>query len=110
MYSNVILIVMIIANLSEAATTCDSSLCDPLNTPAGYFCSMDSVLGCGLICVDLDVCAPETPPIMIVPEKTTQKPDLISFSTPPPAGQVFPPEDLIKLNPTDSKPISIKVR
>ena len=69
MYSNADLMIMIIANLSEAAATCDSSLCDPFNTPAGYFCSMDSVFGCGLICVDLDVCAPETLPIMIVLEK-----------------------------------------
>ncbi len=29
---------------------CDPAICDPLHTPTGYFCSLEPIMGCGLIC------------------------------------------------------------
>jgi hypothetical protein len=29
---------------------CDPAICDPLNPPKGYFCSLEPTMGCGLIC------------------------------------------------------------
>ena len=95
------------------ASTCDPSLCDPNHPPAGFFCSMDPIIGCGLFCFNPLGCQPHTTP-KLMGSKSTPKNELLAKTTPAPetadppgtspVGNVW-----IVLKPSEYSPVSITV-
>jgi hypothetical protein len=68
--------------------------CNPLEAPPpGYFCSTDSTVGCGLVCIDEAYCPGQTTVVIIVGTTKTNKIGISTTPSPLPnvCGYYYPP-------------------
>ena len=70
--------------------TCDPAICD-ITVPDGFICSLDPTLGCGLICIDLNVCSSAPPPNTGTTNVNTQKVKITTTPAAPICGFYVPP-------------------